>query len=289
MIEIVSIDEQVPRALLGTHLLVVEDSEDLCRSYGRSLPRLGCTFDIASNVDEALELIEDESSVYHAALLDLGVPGDPDGDELGGLGLIRPLRERSSPCYSVIVSAQGETAAVECAMRRGALDFVHKPFSFGSPEFTRPLVRAIEQSEATCAALGHPLPRYHPIASDVTRGGRDPALRNVVDLGGMVDLVLPEWTPGDRVTEAIVLVMLGFNDQDMGKAMGVSPHTARTHGMRAVKLSGMLHRRDAMRLALQRNGELARDTLLPFLSPETLSRTLDLLQATIADSESPAD
>jgi two-component system nitrogen regulation response regulator GlnG len=86
----------------------------------KALRKKGFTVDLARDGDEALRLIRSES--YDLAILDIKMPG------VSGLDLLDRVRELKADLLVVIMTAEaGMKNAVE-AMKRGAYDFLTKPF-----------------------------------------------------------------------------------------------------------------------------------------------------------------
>ncbi len=120
-------------------VLVVDDERDIRDGSERILTRKGYKVTTATNGEEALKCVEETE--FTIVLLDLKMPG-MDGLEV--LGLIR----ESHPDTLVIVITGYATieTAIE-AMKRGAYDFMPKPFK---PDQLRIVVdRAIERKQLT--------------------------------------------------------------------------------------------------------------------------------------------
>jgi len=101
-------------------ILVADDEESMRWVLSKALRKKGFTVDLARDGDEALRLIRSES--YDLAILDIKMPG------LNGLDLLDKVREFKSDLLVVIMTADaGMKNAVE-AMKRGAYDYLTKPF-----------------------------------------------------------------------------------------------------------------------------------------------------------------
>lgn len=153
-------------------ILIVDDQRSLRLSLSQALKAEGHEADTADSGRVAqLKLGEDR---YDLVLLDLHLDGDADGlDHLVRL-------QKLSPGLSVVVctaNASIETA-VE-AMRRGALDYLEKPFT---PESLRQVLARVEQVNRLrqrVANLSETVARSGPapeFASD------EPAMRAVLDV-----------------------------------------------------------------------------------------------------------
>jgi two-component system nitrogen regulation response regulator GlnG len=101
-------------------ILVADDEESMRWVLSKALRKKGFTVELARDGDEALRLIRSES--YDLAILDIKMPG------VSGLDLIDKVRELKSELLVVIMTAEaGMKNAVE-AMKRGAYDYLTKPF-----------------------------------------------------------------------------------------------------------------------------------------------------------------
>jgi two-component system nitrogen regulation response regulator GlnG len=101
-------------------VLVADDEESMRWVLSKALRKKGFTVDLARDGDEALRLIRSES--YDLAILDIKMPG------VSGLDLLDKVRELKAELLVVIMTADaGMKNAVE-AMKRGAYDYLTKPF-----------------------------------------------------------------------------------------------------------------------------------------------------------------
>ena len=101
-------------------IIVADDEESMRWVLSRALRKKGFTVDLARDGDEALRMIRSES--YDLAILDIKMPG------VSGLDLLDKVREFRSELLVVIMTAEaGMKNAVE-AMKRGAYDYLTKPF-----------------------------------------------------------------------------------------------------------------------------------------------------------------
>src|SRR5215469_2725574 len=103
-------------------LLIVEDDDGLCRQYRWAFPEQELF--VAQSRQAALPIVARERPPV--AIIDLGLPPDPDG-ATEGLALLREIL-RIEPSTKVIVATGNEetTHALE-AVDLGAFDFYRKP------------------------------------------------------------------------------------------------------------------------------------------------------------------
>lgn len=101
-------------------ILVADDEESMRWVLSKALRKKGFTVDLARDGEEALRLIRSES--YDLAILDIKMPG------ISGLDLIDKVHELKAELLVIIMTAEaGMKNAVE-AMKRGAYDYLTKPF-----------------------------------------------------------------------------------------------------------------------------------------------------------------
>ncbi len=113
----------------GRRLLLVEDNASLCRGIARALaPRFGHV-DAEMRGDRAVERLRDPGvEPYDVVVTDLRLPG------AGGVEVLEAARERNGRTAVVLMTAFGSIETAVDAMRRGAFDFVQKPFELDELE-----------------------------------------------------------------------------------------------------------------------------------------------------------
>lgn len=107
-------------------LLIVEDSESLCRSLRYGLERAGWRTEIAA--DGALALDWLTAAHFNVLLLDLMLP------KLSGIGVLQDLRRRGDQPLTLVLSARDRVEDRVQALELGADDYLVKPFSFAELE-----------------------------------------------------------------------------------------------------------------------------------------------------------
>lgn len=105
---------------MTTHLLVVEDDDNLREQLARQLTRQGFSCVTAASAKEARQTLATPGSL-DAALLDQDLPDD------SGLELIAGLLAHSPACRIVMLTGYGSIPAAVMATRRGAADYLTKP------------------------------------------------------------------------------------------------------------------------------------------------------------------
>ena len=100
-------------------ILIVEDEEKLRRVIGLHLSAAGHQVKAAGSAEEALKLAADADLI----LTDLKLPG------MDGLAFLEQIRAQNVHAPVVVMSAFGTVEIAVDAMKRGAVDFLPKPFS----------------------------------------------------------------------------------------------------------------------------------------------------------------
>jgi two-component system cell cycle response regulator len=104
----------------ATRLLLVEDEPTQQMVMERLLSGVGYAVDIASNGDDALEMIK--TGKYTLVLTDWEMPG------MDGVTLCRLVREANLPnVYILLLTSHGAVAHAVEGLRAGANDFIRKP------------------------------------------------------------------------------------------------------------------------------------------------------------------
>ncbi|EMP57242.1 response regulator receiver modulated diguanylate cyclase/phosphodiesterase with PAS/PAC sensor(s) [Marinobacter santoriniensis NKSG1] len=101
-------------------LLVVDDEPRLLNSLATLLRGEGYEVTEAAGGRHACSIIDQMS--FDLALLDLRMP------EVDGFDVMAYLSDKQPDCGTIVVSGESSFAAVSRALRRGALDYIRKPF-----------------------------------------------------------------------------------------------------------------------------------------------------------------
>src|SRR5262245_12458335 len=105
----------------GPRVLVVDDEPNVRLVFRRTLETDGYRVDEAEDGEAALGLLDRQP--FDIILLDLRMPG------VGGMELLRCLRDEGVDVPVVIVTAHGTIPDAVEAMRLGAIDFLSKPLT----------------------------------------------------------------------------------------------------------------------------------------------------------------
>ena len=101
-------------------ILVADDEESMRWVLSKALRKKGFSVDLARDGTEALRLIRENP--YEMAILDIKMPG------MTGLELLDRVRELRQELLVVIMTAEASMKNAVEAMKRGAYDYITKPF-----------------------------------------------------------------------------------------------------------------------------------------------------------------
>lgn len=118
-------------------LLIVDDDEQLRQTLARRFQRNGLTVTEAASGEIALEKIAQIRC--DVALLDLHMPG------MSGIELLEKLKERQPEMEVLLLTAHGSIETAIQAMKRGAYDYLTKPFHL--PELEVHIQKAFEKAQ----------------------------------------------------------------------------------------------------------------------------------------------
>jgi DNA-binding NtrC family response regulator len=165
-------------------LLIVDDDEQLRQTLVRSFERKGMTVTESGSAEEALEKAGRLN--WDLAILDLHLPG------MTGIDLLAKLKEIQPEVEALMLTAHSSVETAVLAMKRGAYDYLLKPFHL--PDLEIHLQKALEKvnlvrrERQRIKQIEYESPRYRLI-------GTGPAMQRVVQL---IEKVAP--------TEATVLI-----------------------------------------------------------------------------------
>ncbi|MBS1107926.1 MAG: zraR 24 [Deltaproteobacteria bacterium] len=117
--------------------LIVEDNDTLRRGIARALADGFGAVDEEAAGDSAVARLRDPANApYDVIVTDLRLPG------AGGIEVLEAARARDERSAVILMTAYGTIEAAVDAMRRGAFDFVQKPFDLEQLEVR--VARALE-------------------------------------------------------------------------------------------------------------------------------------------------
>lgn len=107
---------------MALDILIVDDERDICDLVAGVMEDEGYEARTASNSDAALEAIRQRRPSL--ALIDVWL----QGSRLDGLGLVDAIKEFDPTLPIIVISGHGGLDTAVAAIRRGAFDFIEKPF-----------------------------------------------------------------------------------------------------------------------------------------------------------------
>lgn len=152
-------------------MLIVDDDRDLRQSLARRFRRVGMQVREAESGEEALA--HTAETRFDVALVDLYMPG------MNGLELLGMLKEEQPSLEAIMLTAQGNIETAIEAMKRGAYDYLTKPFPL--PDLEIHVQRAFEKSRLArshrqwLAKIDYESSRYRLV-------GSSQAMREIYDL-----------------------------------------------------------------------------------------------------------
>lgn len=103
------------------NILIIDDEEAIRDSCSQVLRKQGYTVKGAEDAKKGLQFFKEE--LFHAVLLDLKLPG------LGGMEILSKLHEDTPETPVIIITGYASLESAVEAMKRGAFDYLAKPFS----------------------------------------------------------------------------------------------------------------------------------------------------------------
>ena len=152
-------------------LLLVDDDDDLRQDLTHLFRRQGHEVTAAASGEDALD--KAAHARFDIALLDLHLPG------ISGIDVLAQLKERQPELEVLMLTAHSSIETAVEAMRRGAYDYLTKPFR--TPELTVHVQKAFEKVQLArrekqwLQQLSYESPRYRLV-------GSSSALRKIVSL-----------------------------------------------------------------------------------------------------------
>ncbi|HJT35581.1 MAG TPA: sigma-54 dependent transcriptional regulator, partial [Pirellulales bacterium] len=152
-------------------LLIVDDDDEFRATVARRFTRRGYRIAEAANGEAALAQAAQRQ--FHVAVVDLVMPG------LSGLDLLAKLKLGSPDCEVVMLTGQGTIETAVEAMKRGAFDFLTKPFPLAELEVVVQKAAEHRQLHKENRQLKAVLERSQPACEMI---GRSPAMQEVYRL-----------------------------------------------------------------------------------------------------------
>ncbi len=157
-------------------ILVADDEESMRWVLSKALKRKGFNVDLAVDGRQALAQIQENN--YDLAILDIKMPG------ITGLDLLDRVRELKSDLLVVIMTAEASMKNAVEAMKRGAYDYITKPFDLDVIDAIIEKVDRAREIAGQVSLLKHELKDRYQVEKNII--GNSAAMRDVYKTIGKV-------------------------------------------------------------------------------------------------------
>ncbi|MEH0019552.1 MAG: sigma-54 dependent transcriptional regulator [Desulfobacter sp.] len=124
---------------MTAQILVVDDEKDMTRLLQRTLePELDCRVTMAFSGEMALNVIRESDVLFDLVISDIRMP------EMDGFALLNRLKKLYPDLTVVMLTAYGNIESAVTAIKKGAYDFISKPFE--QDEIIFRIQKALERS-----------------------------------------------------------------------------------------------------------------------------------------------
>ncbi|NMC75005.1 MAG: sigma-54-dependent Fis family transcriptional regulator [Geobacteraceae bacterium] len=190
-------------------ILVADDEESMRWVLSKALKRKGFTVDLARDGDEALEMIQ--TAHYDLAILDIKMPG------LSGLDLLERAREVKNDLLVVIMTAEASMKNAVEAMKRGAYDYITKPFDLDVIDAIIEKIEKAREMTSQVSLLKEELKDRYQLEKTII--GNSPAMRDIYKtIGKVAPSDITVLIQGESGTgKELIARAIHFNSKRIGK------------------------------------------------------------------------
>ncbi|MEI6305895.1 MAG: sigma-54 dependent transcriptional regulator, partial [Deltaproteobacteria bacterium] len=190
-------------------ILVADDEESMRWVLSKALKQRGYAVDLASDGNQALAKIQENS--YDLAILDIKMPG------INGLDLLDRLSEMKSDLLVVIMTAEASMKNAVEAMKRGAYDYITKPFDLDVIDAIIEKVERAREIVGQVSLLKNELLERYQVDKNII--GNSPAMREVYKtIGKVAGSDVTVLIQGESGTgKELVARAIHFNSRRLGK------------------------------------------------------------------------
>ena len=158
-----------------TSILLIDDDDSLRRVMEFSLTEAGYRVQTAASGEEGLLLFE--KNTFDAVISDITMPG------MGGMDVLVKIRERDVQIPVIMITAYGTIESAVDAMKRGAFDYITKPFNRDELRLTLDKALRMRRLEKENVELRSEVTDRYRFDSII---GDSEKIREVLDLAGRV-------------------------------------------------------------------------------------------------------
>ncbi len=148
-------------------VLIVDDDRNLCKVLKGLIEKAGCKVLTAHDVDTVIPIIDEQD--LDLIITDLKMPGK------SGMDLLTLSHERKPGVPVIMITAYGDVETAVTAMKRGAYDFISKPFD--EDELLNVARKALNESQKNKELISTYFEEGAFLLPDII--GMSPAIRNV--------------------------------------------------------------------------------------------------------------
>ncbi len=192
-----------------SRILVADDEESMRWVLSKALRKKGFTVDLAKDGDEALNMIQGNS--FDLAIIDIKMPG------ISGLDLLDRVREMKNDLLVVIMTAEASMRNAVEAMKRGAYDYITKPFDLDVIDAIVEKVSRAREMTTQVTLLKEELKDRYQLEKNII--GNSPAMRDIYKVIGKVApsdvTVLIQGESGTG--KELIARAIHFNSRRLGK------------------------------------------------------------------------
>jgi two-component system nitrogen regulation response regulator GlnG len=190
-------------------ILVADDEESMRWVLSKALRKKGFTVDLARDGAEAMRLIQESS--YDLAILDIKMPG------LSGLELLDKVRELKHDLLVVIMTAEASMKNAVEAMKRGAYDYITKPFDLDVIDAIIEKVNRAREMTSQVSLLKEELKDRYQLEKTII--GNSAAMRDIYKtIGKVAPADVTVLVQGESGTgKELIARAIHFNSKRLGK------------------------------------------------------------------------
>ncbi len=190
-------------------IIVADDEESMRWVLSKALKKKGFSVDLARDGKEALSMIN--ANPYDLAILDIKMPG------LSGLELLDKVREMKSDLLVVIMTAEASMRNAIEAMKRGAYDYITKPFDLDVIDAIIEKIDKAREMTSQVTSLKEELKDRYQLEKTII--GNSPAMRDVYKtIGKVAPSDVTVLIQGESGTgKELIARAIHFNSKRLGK------------------------------------------------------------------------